>query len=118
MEGNVPNPLQSYLEGRCFENPMPGGKLDLATKYYEKMKAALVSAIVCDTCIGARQISTECEACLVGDGLPCTCDEQPIFDCPQCDGRGWFHREPERHKEVCQSLYDEVLNYLPDRGKK
>jgi hypothetical protein len=78
----------------------------------DKLKTALVSAIVCDTCLGVRVIANQCEACLVGDGGPCKCDEMPEFDCPQCDGRGWSHREAEKHKEICQALYDEQLNYL------
>jgi hypothetical protein len=106
------NPLQSYLEGKCFQNPMPGGALDRATKYYEKMKQALISAIVCDTCLGARRISNQCVSCLGGSDAPCTCDEMEEFDCPQCDGRGWFHREAEKHMEVCQALYYEHLDYL------
>jgi hypothetical protein len=107
------NPLQSYLEGKCFQNPMPGGALDLATKHYEKMKQALISAIVCDTCLGARRIANECVSCLGGSDAPCTCDDMEEFDCPQCDGRGWSHRKAEKHAEVCQALYEEHLNYLP-----
>lgn len=79
------------------------------------LELALTSAIVCDTCIGARKISCECEACLIGNGAPCTCDDMPEFDCPQCDGRGWQHREPGRFQELCQELYDKHLNYLPQK---
>lgn len=100
------------------------GWLEIAADYERRLtgceqraltlELALTSAIVCDTCLGARIISRQCTACLEGEGVrPCTCDEMPEFDCPQCDGRGWYHRDPERFKGICQELYDKHLNYLP-----
>jgi len=120
-------------DGRCMDCISAGianreearGWLQIASDFERRLTAceirsaalelALTSAIVCDTCIGARQISCECEGCLVGDGAPCTCDDMPEFDCPQCDGLGWHHREPARFKDLCQELYEKHLNYLPEK---
>jgi len=61
---------------------------------------ALLETTECETCEGEKQITVECESCLVGDDRRCTCREERPFDCPQCDGKGRDYR----HSKTAESV--------------